>query len=94
MPTNFAVTANPATVNAGGTSTIDVTCTLHPGALVTVTLALGATQEASTEVTIPAETFPVIKLAGDTTIGPTDLVLSASQGTLMQTGEGVYTLQL
>lgn len=94
MATNFAITANPATVNAGGTSTIDVTCTLNPGGTVTITLNQGTTQEAHTSVTIPAESFPVIKLAGDTTITPTDLVLSTSQGTLHQTGEGVYTLQL
>ena len=94
MPTNFAVTANPTTVNLGGTSTITVTCTLNPGGTVTITLDMGTTQEASTSVTIPAEQFPTIKLAGDPTITSTDLVLATSQGTLTKTGQGVYTLQL
>ena len=94
MPTNFAVTANPSTVNLGGTSTIDVTCTLNPGGTVTITLDLGTSQEASTAVTIPAEAFPTIKIAGDPSITASDYVLATSQGTLTQTGEGVYTLQL
>lgn len=94
MATAFKLVANPSTVTAGGTSMIDVTCTLNPGGPVDVHLSIGGvTVLANATVTVPPEAFPNIKLAGDPTITPTDYVLSTSQGTLTKQSDGVYTLQ-
>lgn len=94
MATAFKLAASPTTVNTGGTATINVTCTLDPGGPVTVTLTKGGTQQASVIVTLPAESFPAIKLAGDSTITPADFVLATDHGSLTKQSDGVYTLQL
>lgn len=94
MPSNYTLAASPTTVSPGGTSQITVGMTLAPPVSVDVALNLqGNSAVAHTSVSIPGETFPTIKLAGDPTIVAGDYVLTASAGTLTATSDPkVFTL--
>lgn len=93
MASNFSLSANPSTVNPGGTSTITVSVDLRPEQDLTVKLEQDGNLLASAPLMIPAEQFPAIKLAGDQTITAGDYVLSTDLGSLAATSDpAVFTL--
>jgi hypothetical protein len=93
MPSNIKLTASPTTVAPGGTAQITVAMTLAAPVTVHVALSQGTSQVAGADVTIPGETFPAIKLAGDPSITASDYVLATDVGTLTATSDPkVFTL--